>query len=277
MEAVRLVKYYGWPTRKAARHLGYTHSAVVKWCKRDFSGGWRPIRTNSSKPHTHPKQLSKDIVEKIVEKRKELKRSAEIVHFELKNSGISVSLSSVKRTLDRKCLLNKRSPWKRYHAPMQRPYAEKPGDLVELDTIHLMKTEKERMYVFTLLDVFSRWAYAKAYSRANCRTALDFLKCAKEKAAFQFLHLQSDHGSEFSTNFTERSGIAHRHSRVRMPNDNAHLERFNRTIQEECIDGLPKNVRSINKALVQYLDYYNNRRAHFGLNLKVPAQMVPSY
>ena len=200
-----------------------------------------------------------------------------MVHQELVNEGIRVSISSVKRTLDRHGLLNKRNPWKRYHAPTLRPHVEKPGDLVELDTIHLMKTKTERMYIFTLLDVYSRWAYARAYEKVNTKSSLDFLKRARHKAVFSFSHLQSDHGPEFSTHFTEHAGITHRHARVRMPNDNAHLERFNRTIQEEFLDTLPRDVRIINQSMEQYLAYYNTKRLHFGLNLKTPAQVIPSY
>lgn len=277
MEAVRLVKYRGWSTRQVARYTGYSQGVIVKWCKKDPTGGWQRIPTRSSRPHHHPKQLSRETIRGIVEKRYILKRSAEVVHKALTLEGTTVSVSSVKRTLDRMGLLNKRSPWKRYHAPTPRPFVEKPGDLVELDTIHMMKTEKERMYIFTLLDVYSRWAYARAYERANVRAALDFLSRARRLAPFSFSYLQSDHGSEFSTSFTERSGVAHRHSRVRMPNDNAHLERFNRTIQEECLDELPRDVRAINRKLPTYLHYYNNERFHFGLNLKTPAQVIPSY
>lgn len=277
MEAVRLVKYRGWTTRQVARYTGFNQSAIVKWCAKDPTGGWRPIPTRSSRPRHHPQQLSEKIVQSIVEKRFALKRSAEVVHKALSLGGASISLSSVKRTLDRQGLLKKRSPWKRYHVPSPRPYVEKPGDLVELDTIHIVKSGTERIYIFTLLDVYSRWAYARAYERANVWAALDFLSRARMTAPFSFLHLQSDHGSEFSTHFTERSGLPHRHSRVRMPNDNAHLERFNRTIQEECLDELPRNVHAVNRRLPRYLDYYNNQRFHFGLNLKTPAQVIPSY
>src|SRR3989344_8668384 len=48
-EAVSLVKQKGWSTRKVARHFGYTHSAVVKWCKKDPTGGLPRIETLSSK------------------------------------------------------------------------------------------------------------------------------------------------------------------------------------------------------------------------------------
>ena len=276
MEAVRLVKYRGWSTRKVSKYTGYSQSVIVKWCAKDPTGGWRRIETRSSRPHHHSRELDKEVVNLIIRKRIEIRRSAEVVHKELLNNGVLVSLSSVKRTLDRHMLLNKRSPWKRYHAPMPRPEVEKPGDLVQVDTIHLTTNER-RIYVFTLLDVYSRWAYARAYERANTRTALAFLLRVRLAAPFSFLHLQSDHGSEFSTHFTERAGIRHRHSRVRTPNDNAHLERFNRTIQEECLDSIPRDVKIINKSLPKYLEYYNSKRLHFGLNLQTPLQVIPSY
>jgi len=276
MMAVRLVKYRGWSTRKVARYTGYNQSAIVKWCKKDPTGGWRRIETRSSRPNGHSRQLSKEMIDAILDTRRRLKRSSEVVHKELIDHGVNVCISSVKRTLDRNHLLKKRSPFKRYHAPSERPKALNPGDLVQLDTIHLMNVDR-RIYVFTLIDVYSRWAYARAYRRANTLSAINFLIRAKTQAPFRFKMLQSDHGSEFSTHFTERSKLAHRHSRVRRPNDNAHLERFNRTLQEECLDNIARNVEQINHALPAYLEYYNTRRHHFGLNLKFPIQLIPSY
>lgn len=145
---------------------------------------------------------------------------------------------------------------------------------MQVDTIHILLPDGTRIYVFTCLDVFSRWAYARAYERCNTRTALDFLRRAQAEALFTFLHIQSDHGPEFSQHFTERSGVEHRHSRVRRPNDNAHLERFNRTIQEECLDRLPRSVVTINERLPRYLRYYNERRLHFGLKLRTPVEVL---
>lgn len=275
-EAADLVRR-GWSTRDVARHLGYSQAAIVQWVKKARIIGYHPIPTLSSAPHHHPRQLSEEAVNAIVRLRLELRRSAEVIHEELRRRGVTMSISSVKRTLDREGLLRKRNPWKRYHAPSPRPEVAKPGDLIELDTIHLMRTTTERLYVFTLLDVCSRWAWAWAAERANTSTAVSFLRRAQAEAPFAFAHLQSDHGSEFSTHFTERGGLPHRHSRVRMPNDNAHLERFNRTIQEECLDRLPRDVRTINRSLPEYLRYYNYRRLHFGLNLKTPTEVITSY
>jgi transposase InsO family protein len=275
LQAVEL-KRKGWSARKIGRYLGFHHTAVMKWVRKGERLGYHPIATESSRPKHHPRELKENVIKEIVETRLEIKRSAEVIHKVLEEKNIKVSLSSVKRTLDRRGLLKKRSPWKRLHFSIKRPMVAKPGDLVQVDTVHLM-TEKGRIYVFTLIDVYSRWTYARSYERCNTKSAIDFLRGARVEATFPFNCIQSDNGSEFSQHFTERIKILHRHSRVRRPNDNAHLERFNRTIQEECLDYLKPNVDIINKALPKYLHYYNTERHHFGLNLKKPIEMVPSY
>lgn len=124
-EAARLVLLQKWSTRKVARHLGFSQGAIVQWVKKAKKRGYGAIPTESSRPKSHPRELSDETVWLIVDKRLEHNRSGEVVHEELKRSGVVVSLSSVKRTLDRKGLLKKRSPWKRYHAPMPRPEVQR--------------------------------------------------------------------------------------------------------------------------------------------------------
>jgi transposase len=275
-EAAALVRK-GWSARKVGRYLGFHHTAVMHWVRESQKVGFNPIPTRSSKPKHHPDELSQEVVRQIVDARLESGRCAEVLHKQLTNTGVEVSLSSVKRTLDRHHLIKKRSPWKRWHHSAPRPQAAQPGALVQVDTIHLMVSKKERIYVFTLLDVYSRWAYAKAYQQAKAGTSLLFVKEAQKKAGFLFNHLQTDHGPEFGKWFVRQVQIRHRHSRVRRPNDNAHLERFNRTIQEECLDKLPRDMWAINRALPKYLEYYNNERLHLGINLTTPMQVVRSY
>ena len=89
--------------------------------------------------------------------------------------------------------------------------------------------------------------------------------------------LQSDHGPEFSHWFVSQVKKNHRYTRIRKPNDNAHIERFNRTLREECLDQLPPTVAAINQALPEYLSYYNGKRLHMGLEFKTPLEVIPSY
>jgi transposase InsO family protein len=264
----------GFSVTEVGRRFGVGSSTICKWVKKAERIGKHPIPTRSSRPLHHPKQLSEELVEEIVKKRRELKRCAEVIHESLRLDGVEVSLSSVKRTLARRNLLNKRSPYKRFHPHQDRPYPFSPGDLVQIDTIHIMTGEKTRIYVFVLIDVYSRWIYAKAYQRINARTSVDFVSEAQRKASFKFQMLQSDHGPEFGKWFVSRIQKSHRYTRIGKPNDNAHIERVNRTIQEECLDKVSRNVRSLNKALKKYLPYYNQERLHLGISLKSPIQLL---
>jgi transposase InsO family protein len=273
-EAAQLLVRKKWSTRKVARHFGFNQSTIVRWFRKSLTYGYHDIPTKSSRPHHHPKQLKEEVVRKIVALRIKTKRTSEVVHQHLLNDGIKVSLNSVRRTIDRHGLMKKRSKWKRYHPPVDRPYPLKAGDLVQIDTIHRMINEKKRLYVFVLIDVYSRWVYAKAYEKMSGRHTIRFVHEAQRKSVFRFQMLQSDHGPEFSKWFTSRIQKNHRYTRIGKPNDNAHIERVNRTIQEECLDKLPNDVQKINCQLKKYLQYYNYERLHLSLNLKTPSQLI---
>jgi len=283
MEAVRLVRS-GKSIREASRKFGYSHGAVINWLRRatELPSNAHLIPTRSSRPEHHPRALPQKVVSEILALRAERNQCAEILHHRLRVGGYVVSLSSVKRTLHRSCC-SRYSPWKKWHHYPPRPMPEAPGMLVELDTVHDGPSGGQ-LYLYTMLDVCSRWAYATPSLRINTHRSLRFVDMARGTAPFPFTTLQSDHGSEFSKWFTKRlmeRGLAHRHSRVRTPNDNAHLERFNRTIQEECIAKIPRSLASWRRELPEYLRYYNEERPHMGLLMKTPtekiAEVVRSY
>ena len=276
MQAVNLLRQ-GWSTRQVARHLGYNQSTIVRWWARGHKLNTRVVPTRSSRPLSHPRALTPEVVRKILEIRDARGRCAEVVHKTLLNQGIEVSLSSVKRTLGRHGRIKKRSPWKRRYLSAPRPYVTKPGDLVEIDTIHIGPHRPKRLFIYTLIDVYSRWAHAHVGYRVNTHHSLGFVRQAQEVAPFSFSMLQSDNGQEFSTYFSEQIKIDHRHSRVRTPNDNGHLERFNRTIQEECLNRVPETLYSYQKAISEYLPYYNTERLHLGIGLRTPLQVMPRY
>ena len=151
---------------------------------------------------------------------------------------------------------------------------------MQIDTIHIQPRDSAKFDIYTLIDLYSRFACAKVVTRINTHQSLKFVQEAQRLAPFAFKVIQSDHGQEFSSWFTERVGvrdIAHRHARVRQSNDNAHIERFNRTIQEECLDGRKKDFFAYKRALPAYLRYYNGRRLHMGINLRFPLEVLRSY
>lgn len=273
-EAVRMVRS-GKTTRVVARHFGYGQSTIVKWCKKAGIVVGARIETQSSRPKTSPKSLPKETVGRIIHARIKSKRCAEVVYEMLKAEGVEVSLSSVKRKLSIYGLLKKRSKWKRYRVYPPRPEATRPGTLVQIDTIHFVDKNAKRIYVYTALDVYSRYGFAILSKRIGAKQSITFLKKAIIYFPFDIHNIQTDNGPEFGVHFTDfitRNKMTHRHIHPRSPNENGHLERFNRTIQEEitrfgwCIF-IPSHI-------AKFLRHYNEDRMHMGIQFKTPQQML---
>ncbi len=263
--------------RKVAFRFGVEPSTISRWCKLPFATGWHELPTGSSRPKTSPNALSREVVSAIIAKRMGRRRCGQVIYQELRRAGVRVSLPSVQRTLDQCHLLKKRSPWKRPHDYTERPRPAFAGALVEVDTIHIIAPDGSRIYAYTLIDLYSRWAYAEVVERIGTEVSIGFIERARNLAPVAFELVQTDHGSEFSLWFTHdlwRLGIKHRHSRVRQSNDNAHVERFNRTIQEECLDRTTHTIKSFQEVLPNYLNYYNTERLPMGINYQTPLEVL---
>lgn len=274
--AVNDVKYGRLSQAEAARKYGVTRSAIHKWIKRADPDHRVFIETKSPRPHHHPSQLSNDAVKRIVELRQKLNRCAPVIHAHMVKEGYHVSLASVGRVIARSGLARKRrrAPWGHR---IERPLADSPGALVEIDTMHVVKSDYSRFYIYAVIDTFSRLGYAKYSPTLSQQVSFQVIKEASSYFGFPFLMVQSDNGGEFQTGFKSKlasSSIQLRHSRVRHPNDNAHIERFIRTIQDECFSGRPPVINITQKRLSRYLEYYNERRLHLSLGLTTPREYV---
>lgn len=280
MQAVKLVRE-GRTTREVARHFGYSHSSVVRWVQRvkeDRLHGNGGVPTRSSRPKSNPRALAPEIVQAIIDTRLAHNRCAEVVWEDLKEQGIQVSLSSVKRILARHELLKKKSKWTRIRESLPRPEVTSPGSLVQMDTIHFVDwSTGERFYLYTIVDLYSRWAYAEVHDKLSQAHSLRVALRAQVKAGFVFAVMQTDNGPEFQKYFHDMLAtrqIALRHSRVRQSNDNAHVERFNRTLQDECVSSYPLKRNVTQTRLDEYLDYYNNGRRHMGIAMRRPRELT---
>ena len=280
MQAVELIRR-GWSIRQTARHLGYAHNTILNWLKREpeyGEYGRLVIATRSSRPLHHPNELSGEVVRRILELRAEKDQCAEIIHWRLEREGVLISISSVKRTL-RRYGISRYSKWKKWHQYPPRPLPEKPGYLVEIDAVHEGAPD-DRLSAYALIDVCSRWGYAEPVLRVNSRGTTRFVRNAAGLAPFAFKTIQTDHGSEFSkwvTKIIGHDGMEHRHTRVRTPTDNGHVERFIRTLQDECLHRIPRDFRVWKKEIPEFIRYYNTERPHMGINFKTTLEMVRSY
>ncbi|HSH18645.1 MAG TPA: DDE-type integrase/transposase/recombinase [Candidatus Saccharimonadales bacterium] len=302
-QAVRLVVEQKLPLTVAARRSGVHRTTLWRWLRRwlelnhnvQLANANRPTRvagskfrlsactwlipTTSSRPHTFGRAVPDTVVDRIRFFRRRYGRCAAIVHAYCAQEGTAVSLSTVRRVLYRLGLVVRRKWRRHYRPPAPRPHAAKPGDLVQMDTVHLTGTwqNQRRTYLYTLVDVHSRWAYAEYHTVLSQAIAADVVRRAAAYAGFPFRMVQADNGSEFGSHFEQflqARGTQVRHSRVRRPNDNAFVERFNRTIQEECIGTANAFSEELYGKVLAYLAYYNDERLHLGLQCRTPASVL---
>ena len=242
---------------------------------------WR-IGSKSSSPK-YPHCLSKELVELVLDIRDQIKRCAEVVwHYINVVLCIKVSLSSVRRILKRYSRLEKNRRHKnRIYKSIPRPKVLRPGDLVEIDTIHLFNPiSKQKRYIYTVIDLYTRMAYARIYKDLKPIHSLNTILEAEQYFGFNFKMVQSDNGLEFARYFETRletKGIRIRHTRLGRPNDNAHIERFNRTIQEECTGNYyleTEPLKVMDDKILSYIDFYNYKRIHLGIRYRTPSEML---
>jgi len=239
------------------------------------------IPTMTSRPHTYPTAVSQELAQLILSVRAQLKRCAEVVwHHLVTVLSISVSLSSVRRILWRSGVARGRKNRVRRDNP-RRPLATYPGELVQTDTIHHVDPKSgRRLYYYTVIDLFTRMTHVTLAPRLGAGLAARAVLEAQEAFGFPFAMVQSDNGPEYSRYFEQamqRANITTRHSRLHRPNDNAHIERFNRTIQTECIGYYWQKSVPLSRQqakLTAYLAYYNNERVHLGIQMLTPREML---
>lgn len=153
---------------------------------------------------------------------------------------------------------------------------------LEIDTV-IRHIDGTKRYTLTAIDVSGRFAYARTYTNHSSDSARDFLKRLIQKAPFTVTEIQTDNGSEFAHHFHEACltlGISHYHTYPRSPKMNAFIERFNRTLSEECLVYnralMRDDVDGFNTTLLAWLHWYNYDRPHEGLGLLAPMEYYVS-
>jgi transposase InsO family protein len=154
-----------------------------------------------------------------------------------------------------------------------------PGDLVEIDVVVRFIGGLKR-YIVTAVDVHSRFAFALCYNRHNSISAKRFFQELEKVFPGKIKAVQSDNGSEFHKYFMQylqEKKITHYWNYKGKPFKQGHIEKFNRTIQEEFVDYNEEwldNVDEFNVKLIQWINWYNTKRYHWGLNLMTPVDYL---
>jgi len=145
-----------------------------------------------------------------------------------------------------------------------------PGDIVQMDTVSIFAAGIKR-YIFTAIDVSTRFAFACAYTSNSSANGSDFLRKFINISPFVTARIQTDNGGEFEKHFDkacQENGLVHLFNYPKHPQSNSCLERFNKTIQYQFVYWHIDEIDDLdifNQALMEYLIWYNTEKPHRGV------------
>lgn len=157
-----------------------------------------------------------------------------------------------------------------------------PGYLVAQDTFYVGHMKGVgRIYQQTVIDTYSKIAFAKLYDRKNALVAADMLNDKVvpwfEEQGIRLLRILTDRGTEYCGNrehheyqlYLAVEDIDHTKTKARSPQTNGICERLHRTMLDEFYSiafrkKIYSSIEELQKDLDKWMIEYNNERTHSG-------------
>lgn len=175
--------------------------------------------------------------------------------------------------------------------PVRRYEKTRPGELVHIDFKYLPILDRPREFEFAAIDDYSREAVARIASERSTAAATAFLEYVLTTLPYPVAAVMTDNDLVFTMRFAHQAagvtrfaqalrsaGIEHRLIPPRRPQLNGKVERFIKTIDEECFR-VVQPTRSLGRmgALARFLEYYNHARPHQSLGGLSPVERRQGY
>jgi transposase InsO family protein len=280
--------------RVVCQTFGMGRATLYRWLRRFDPKDLSSLREESRRPRRVRKPLwSRGLVQAIKALREEYPRwGKDKLAVLVREQGHEASVSTVGRIVNhlkqrgelrepqRRVISAKRKSRRPYGVRKPGDYAvERPGDLVEVDTLDVRPLPWVTLKQFTARDVISKWDVIEARHRATATTAKEFIETLEQRMPFKVKALQVDGGSEFYSEFEEeceRRKIQLFVLPPKSPKLNGCVERAHRTHTEEFYEvyEVPWNVTELNPELRRWENIYNCVRPHQALDYKTPLQFL---
>jgi transposase InsO family protein len=281
---------------EAVKGFKRSRATVYRWLRRYDPHNLRTLESRSRRPkQTRTRQWTADQEQAVLRLRQAHPRfgTAKLAVL-LAAAAMALSESTIGRilaSLTRRRLLIAPCAVRVRHPKPARPYATRvpkdkrvpttPGELVQLDTVHLRPVPGVERRQFTAVDVVSRCAVVGVRSRATAGTAAAFLDEVLARMPFPVQAIQVDDGSEFMAAFEsacQAREIALYVLPPRSPKRNGRVERRNGTCRRECweCDDGDLDLPTLRVALREWEVAYNTERPHQSLDSLTPAAYLPT-
>lgn len=265
-----------------SREADVSRDVLRRWWQRYEAGGEAALRPRSRRPRSSPTQVPAATEAAILQWRNQGLGPARIA------LQVAPSVSTVYRTLVRHGRNQLHPPIPR---AVQRYEKTRPGELVHVDLKYLPSLENRAEFEFAAVDDFTREAVVWIAGARTTHNATTFLERLVALLPYPIEAVMTDNDLVFTmrfayyrqrrTRFEEacRSlGIRHRRLRPHAPESNGKVERFIKTIDDECLAVYqPQTCAARTGVVDRFVWYYNHQRPHLSLAGQTPVQRRLSY
>lgn len=257
---------------------GIRREVLSRWWQRYQADGLPGLEPRSRRPKRSPTAVRRSVVRAVLQQRQQARGPAVIA------TAVPVSVSTVYRILVR-------HDRNRLHVPAPREVRRyektRPGELVHLDVKFLPALRNARWdFEFGAVDDFTREAVAWIATEQSAQTAVEFLRRVLDTLPFRIESVLTDNAWVFTMHkafhharetpfaaLCREAGIRHRLVKPYRPQCNGKVERFFRTVNDECFNRrVLTTFRSRVRALDRFVEYYNHERPHLSLGGQTPVE-----
>jgi transposase InsO family protein len=284
----------GWSAATAAEMVGVSRATAYKWLRRYRTEGPSGLEDRSSRPRRQPRALTDREVRRILLARRRLRVGPHRLGPLLGHPRSTVY--AVLRRYGHSRLAHA----DRLTGTPVRYVRERPGELVHVDVKRLGRVPPgggHRIlgdgarhhqpvgydYLHVAIDDATRVAYVAVHPDERAATTVRFMEDALAHFAALGIRIERvmtdnamtyTHSPRFAALLAERA-IRHLRTRPRRPQTNGKAERFIGTLQREW--AYARLYRSNDERLAslpRWVDAYNRRRPHAGLDGRTPSSVL---
>lgn len=269
-----------------SRYFGIGRMTLYRWLRGFNAQGLWGLNEKSRRPKRlrRPTTDWKAVIRTVQLRKQYPAWSKHKIKVLLEKEGIRISASTVGRIMKRRGLVNGKMSRRRQKAALC-PKARFPkgmriteaGDMIQMDTKHIMLPGGRKYYQFTAIDVLTKQRVLRVYPSESSRNGANFLKECLASFPFPIKAAQTDNGSPFQKEFDElcrKMAIPHYFTYPRNPKQNSYVEISHEADDKEFYK--QGNVYSLLEVMRRKIkereNVWNNVRPHQALGYLTPAE-----
>ncbi len=279
-----------------AKVCPYSKRTIERWVATYKKHGELRLEPKSTEPKTQPNETPIWIKERIIAIRKQTKKCALKIYWQMKKEGAPVKSRAIGKILKKEGLTRKyrtkRIKYKYIRAE------RKPGELIEIDVKYVPGRIKNRRYFqYTAIDVASRWRHIELFDGQSNYHSIQFLKIVMNKFKYKIQAIKTDNHAVFTNAyigvnkrsdmtiktihpldaFCNENNIVHYLIDKGKPNQNGTVERSHREDEEKFYQKNKfKTFQDLQIKARLWNNYYNDLE-HCGLEGKTPNEFIRDY